>query len=86
MHSEMDVAFLGNLLKFLHQAIAAFSSANALLARLEPTLGGPDAEKIGAIRVAMREAVPALFALHMQISVALDLSVDEATANDGTVN
>jgi hypothetical protein len=86
MHSEMDVAFLGNVLKFAHQAIAAFSSANALLARLEPTVGGSDAEQIRAIRVAMRQAVPPLFALHMQISVALELSVDEAAANDGAVN
>jgi hypothetical protein len=86
MHSEMDVAFLANLLRFTHQAIAAFSSANALLARLEPTVGGSDAEQIRAIRVAMREAVPPLFALHMQISVALELSVDEAAANDGAVN
>jgi hypothetical protein len=86
MHSEMDVAFLANLLKFAHQAIAAFSSANALLATLEPTVGGSDAEQIRSIRVAMRQAVPPLFALHMQISVALELSVDKAAANDGAVN
>jgi hypothetical protein len=86
MHSEMDVAFLRSLLEFAHQAIAAFSSANALLARLEPTVGGSDAEQIRAISVAMRQAVPPLFALHMQISVALGLSVDEAAAVDGRVN
>jgi hypothetical protein len=86
MHSEVEVAFLASLLKLVHQAIAAFSSANALLATVEPTEGGSDAVKIRAISMAMRQAVPPLFALHMQVSVALELSVEEAAADGGKVN
>jgi hypothetical protein len=84
--SEMDDAFLANLLRFAHEAIVAFNSANTLFASLESTASGLDVAEIRVIRVAMQQAAPPLLTMLLQISIALDLRVDEAPAEHGTVN
>lgn len=84
--SEMDDAFLAGLLKFAHEAIVAFNSANTLFERLESTASGLDVAQIRVVRAAMQQAAPPLLTMLLQISIALDLRLDEAPADPESVN
>jgi hypothetical protein len=84
--SEMDDAYLANLLKFAHEAIVAFNSANTLFEKLESTVRDSDVAEIRVVRAAMQQAAPPLLAMLLQISVALDLRLDDAAADHETVN
>jgi hypothetical protein len=84
--SEVDDAYLAGLLKFAHEAIVAFTSANTLFERLESTVRDTDVAEIRVVRTAMQQAAPPLLAMLMQLSVALDLRLDEVPADPETVN
>jgi hypothetical protein len=66
--SEMDDAFLASLLNFAHDAIVAFTAADAEFETLEPTVNGPDAVKIRAVRVAMQQAAQPLLGLSCEFA------------------
>jgi hypothetical protein len=78
--SEMDDAFFANLL------IVTFNSANTLFGSLESTASALDVAEIRIVRVAMQQAAPPLLTMLFQISIALDLRLDEAAADQGPVN
>jgi hypothetical protein len=84
--SEMDDAFLASLLKSAHEAIVAFNSANTLFESLESTASALDVAEIRIVRVAMQQAAPPFLTMLFQISIALDLRLDEAAADHGSVN